>query len=112
MIWQSPPLFVSGDWVVYRKQKYSASPGPRAKSVAAAPLGETYAYVVDKYWVVKKRLEDDRVLLITRTGKEHAVSLNDPNLRPARWWERWLYKDRFRETEQLVEHRMKRPIRV
>ncbi|WP_425396925.1 hypothetical protein [Aeoliella sp.] len=93
----------SGDWVVYRKQKHSTSPGPRAKDVAAAPSGETYAYTVDKYWVVKDCLEDDQVLLITRTGKEHTVPLGDPNLRSARWWERWLYGERFRETEKLLE---------
>lgn len=93
----------SGDWVVYRKQKHSTSPGPRAKDVAAAPSGETYAYVVDKYWVVKQCVDSDQVLLITRTGKEHTVSLDDPNLRPARWWERLVYRDRFRETEKLLE---------
>ncbi|MDA8745412.1 hypothetical protein N9N28_12330 [Rubripirellula amarantea] len=91
------------DWVIYRKQKYSTSPGPRAKDVAAAPQGETYAYVVDKYWVVKQRVAGDQVLLVTRTGKQHTVSLNDTNLRPARWWERWLYAERFRKTEQLIE---------
>ncbi len=41
-------------------------------------------------------------LLVTRTGKEHTVGVTDPNLRPARWWERWLYAGRFRETEQLL----------
>jgi hypothetical protein len=95
--------FKPRDWVVYRKQKHSTSPGPRAKAVAPAPQGETYAYVVDKYWVVKQRLDDDRVLLLTRTGKEHAVATNDPNLRGARWWERWLYQERFRETERLLD---------
>lgn len=91
-----------GDWVVYRKQKHSTSPGPRAKDVAAAPQGETYAYVVDKYWVVKQQLDDGQLLLVTRTGKEHAVGQHDPNLRPARWWERWLNGDRFRETAKLA----------
>ncbi|QDU54381.1 hypothetical protein [Aeoliella mucimassa] len=91
-----------GDWVVYRKQKYSTSPGPRAKQVAAAPLGESYTYVVHKFWVVKQQVDDARVLLITRTGKEHTVRLADPNLRAARWWERWLYGERFRETEKLL----------
>ena len=91
-----------GDWVVYRKQKYSTSPGPRAQQVAAAPQGETYAYVVNKFWVVKQLLDDSQVQLVTRTGKEHTVQLSDPNLRPARWWERWLYASRFRETEQLL----------
>lgn len=102
MMLHSPNLLASGDWVVYRKQKHSASPGPRAKEVAASPRGETYAYVVDKYWVVKRRLDDNQVVLVTRTGKQHTVLMNDPNLRPARWWERWLYQERFRETERLI----------
>ena len=92
-----------GDWVVYRKQKYSDSPGPRAKAVNAAPRGETYTYFVDKLWVVKQQLADDQVLLVTRTGKQHAVSAADRNLRPARWWERWMYADRFRAAEKLIE---------
>lgn len=92
-----------GDWVVYRKQKYSTAPGPRAKQVSAAPQGETYSYVVDKFWVVKQLLDDNRVLLVTRTGKEHTVSLSDPKLRAANWWQRWLYRDRFLATEKLLE---------
>ena len=92
-----------GDWVVYRKQKHSTSPGPRAKEVSAAPRGDSYSYVVDKFWVVKQLLEDEELLLVTRGGKQHTVSLDDPNLRLARWWERWLYKDRFQETEQQLE---------
>lgn len=91
-----------GDWVVYRKQKHSTSPGPRAKGVAAAPQGETYAYTVDKYWVVKSQSDNSQVLLITRTGKQHEVALSDPNLRPAKWWERWLFADRFQETEKVA----------
>lgn len=87
------------DWVVYRKQKHSTSPGPRAKEVSAAPRGETYSYVVDKFWVVQEQLEDGRLLLTTRRGKEHTVSPDDPNLRHARWWERWLYRRRFSEAE-------------
>jgi hypothetical protein len=92
-----------GDWVIYRKQKHSAAPGPRAKVVGAAPQGETYVYFVDKFWVVKQTLDDNRVLLVTRTGKEHTVSLADPKLRLARWWERWFYRQRFQETEKLLE---------
>jgi hypothetical protein len=92
-----------GDWVVYRKQKHSTSPGPRARGAIAAPRGETYSYFVDRLWVAKGRLNDNQVLLVTRTGKEHVVALADPNLRPASWWERWMYGNRLRETEKLVE---------
>lgn len=88
-----------GDWVVFRKQKFSASPGPRARRVVAAERGDTYQYVVDKYWVVQS-LQDEGLLLRTRTGKEHVVAADDPRLRLARWWERWLLADRFRDAEQ------------
>lgn len=84
-----------GDWVVYRKQKFSDSPGARAKQVAAAKRGETYSYVVDKYWVIRRCLDDGSFLMCTRTGKEHQVVASDPNLRLAKWWERWLLADRF-----------------
>ncbi|MEZ6099167.1 MAG: hypothetical protein R3E01_09365 [Pirellulaceae bacterium] len=88
-----------GEWVVYTKQKFSASPGPRAKQVSAASRGDTYSYLVDKYWVVAKCLEDDRVLLRTRTGKEHVVAADDTHLRRARWWERLLFARRYRSVE-------------
>lgn len=92
-----------GDWVVYRKQKSSTSPGPRAKRVVAAKRGETYSYVVDKYWVLKRRLDDDTLLLCTRTGKEHIVQASDPRLRLARWWERWLFADKFLAEDQAKD---------
>lgn len=84
-----------GDWVVYAKQKFSTSPGPRARSVAAAEKGDSYSYVVDKYWVISERLDDGDLLLRTRTGKEHVVRVDDPRLRAAKWWERWLLANRF-----------------
>ncbi|MEX0703557.1 MAG: hypothetical protein WD069_15790 [Planctomycetales bacterium] len=89
--------FEPGDPVVYRKSKFSTHPGPRAKSVAPAPRGETYSYVVDKFWTVVSVTEDDRLLIRTRRGKEHVVNPSDPNLRRARWWERLLYRHRFPE---------------
>ena len=87
--------FKPGDWVVYRKPKSSSAPGPRAKNVTAAKRGETYSYVVDKYWIVKRCQDDSTLLLSTRTGKEHVVAASDPNLRPVAWWERWLRANRF-----------------
>ncbi len=91
-----------GDWVVYRKQKHSASPGPRAKDVSAAPRGETYSYVVDKHWVVKELLDGDRVLVVTGTGKHHEVALTDPHLAPVGWWQRFFYRERFRQAEAYI----------
>jgi hypothetical protein len=39
--------FAVDDWVVYRKLKHSASPGPRARDVSAAPNGEGYSYLTE-----------------------------------------------------------------
>ncbi len=87
--------FQRGDWVVYRKTKYSTQPGPRAQNVSPAPHGEKYAYTVDKYWVVADVLGDGQLVLHTRRGKEHTVSPDAPGLHRARWWERLLYRSRF-----------------
>lgn len=87
--------FQRNDWVIYRKQKSSVSPGPRASEVHAAGKGNSYRYVVEKYWVVEEVLDDDRLKICTRRGKRHLVDANDPSMRKARWWERLLYRSRF-----------------
>jgi hypothetical protein len=91
--------FTAGDWVIYRKLKHSALPGPRAHEITPSPHGELYSYFVNKFWIVQKVLPDGRVQLRTRTGKTHLLNSTDRYLRRARWWERWLYKTRFREIE-------------
>jgi len=88
-----------GDWVIYRLQKSSASPGRRAQDVRPAQSGDAYYYIVEKYWVVQEVLDDGQIRLRTRRGKEHVVSPRDPRLRRARWWERWLLGARFRAVE-------------
>ena len=92
----------TGDWVIYRKQKISNSPGPRAKEVRASSGGETYQYMVDKFWVVEE-VQDDGLKLRTRRGKRNTISLDDPRLRIPSWWERLLYAGRFREVENDKE---------
>jgi hypothetical protein len=89
------PRYAPGDPVVFCKVKHSNRPGPRAHDVAPAAKGESYAYLVDKFWVVVTTLSNGQVLLRTRRGKEHVVNADHPNLRRARWWERILYRDRF-----------------
>lgn len=84
-----------GDPVVYRVCKTSTDPGPRAQKVHPAQHGDWYSYQVDKYWAVSEVLSDGSLTLVTRRGKQHTVPVDDPRLRPARWWERWLYRDRF-----------------
>ncbi|TWU03621.1 hypothetical protein [Neorhodopirellula pilleata] len=81
--------------MIYRKQKSSEIPGPRAENVRAASKGNLYRYTVDKFWVVENVDKDGMLQLRTRRGKRHVVSPDDPHLRKARVWERWLYRDRF-----------------
>ncbi|EMI21268.1 hypothetical protein RMSM_01799 [Rhodopirellula maiorica SM1] len=69
----------------------------------AASKGNLYRYTVDKFWVVESSNEDGRVLLRTRRGKRHTADPNDPQLRKARFWERWLYRDRFEMAQSCAE---------
>lgn len=88
-------MYHPGDPVIFRMGKCTTHPGPRAKEVSPAPHGEYYRYVVDKFWVVARVLEDHNLVVRTRRGKEHLVRDSDPRLRRPSWWERLMYKDRF-----------------
>ncbi|TWU35789.1 hypothetical protein Q31b_52240 [Novipirellula aureliae] len=85
----------TGDWVIYRKQKNSKSPGQRASNVHPASKGDLYHYVVDKYWIVEKVLDNGDIQLGTRRGKTHQVNPKDSLLRHASWWQRLLYRRRY-----------------
>jgi hypothetical protein len=85
----------TGDWIIYRKTKFSTHPGPRAQNVSPAEHGDEYAYTVDKFWIVAEVRSDGTLLLRTRKGKAHAVRADDPNLRKANWWDRWRFRERF-----------------
>ncbi|GIW78837.1 MAG: hypothetical protein KatS3mg105_0644 [Gemmatales bacterium] len=88
--------FDVGDLVVYRKHKFTSHPGPRAKHIAPAPHGDSYSYLVDKFWIVTELSENQKeMVLMTRTGKKHRVSVDDPNVRHANWWERLFLRHRF-----------------
>ncbi|MCA9227886.1 MAG: hypothetical protein KDA47_19835 [Planctomycetales bacterium] len=91
--------FRPGDLVVYRKQKHSNHPGPRAREVAPEPHGELYTYLVEKFWVVAECRDENKLLLRTRRGKEHLIDAADHNLRRANIWERLFYRDRFRNLQ-------------
>lgn len=93
-----------GDWVIYRKSKQSPVPGPRAQQVLPSRGGDHYSYVVDKFWIVSEVLKGNRVRLKTRRGKEHVLPIDDPNLRLARFWERWLYRHRFEDVERSINN--------
>jgi hypothetical protein len=94
MWWRS---FQQGDWVVFRRTKYTTHPGPRAKDVQATEHGDYYNYFVDKFWIVDEVLADGSLKLRTRRGKTHVVREDDPNLRRATLWERLRYRARFIE---------------
>lgn len=84
-----------GDLVVYEKNKYSTSPGHRAREIQPSGMGEGYHYIVDKYWVVSRILKGGQLRLKTRTGKSHVVDAEDRSLRRASWWERQFWRSRF-----------------
>lgn len=84
-----------GDAIVYRKQKVSTHPSPRAYDVHPASQGDTYVYFIDKFWTVEKVLRDGQILVATRTHKHHYLRPNDPNLHKAGWFERLRYWKRF-----------------
>ena len=87
--------FAKGDWIVFAKQKWSTSPGPRARAVSAATGGDLYSYLVDKFWVVAERSSDGLLKLRTRSGKEHHITEDDPRLRPPNLRERLLMRHKF-----------------
>ncbi len=92
--------FRRGDVVVVARQKFSTSPGPRAREVSPASSGDTYSYIVDKYWLVKS-CEDGELRLLTRTGKEHVIPADDFRVRKPTIWERLFARSRFPSADLL-----------
>ena len=89
------PDIEPGDFLIYRKSKASPHPGPRARNVHASENGDDYYYDVDKYWTVADVLDDGRLLVVTRTGKQVFLAPEDENLRKPGWLERLRYRSRF-----------------
>jgi hypothetical protein len=89
------PHFKPGDFVIYRKPKYSVHPGQNARSVYPSPNGDLYSYYVDKFWTVISVQSKGDIVVSTRRGKQLTVPASDPALRRARWWERLLFRRRF-----------------
>jgi hypothetical protein len=85
----------SGALVVFRQQRRSPSPERRAYDIRPAPHGEDYAFLVDEYSTVVAVLPDGRVLVKTPRGEQDLVDPTSPRLRPAKWWERLFFRDRF-----------------
>ncbi|MFG0267682.1 MAG: hypothetical protein ACF8AM_21400 [Rhodopirellula sp. JB055] len=84
-----------GDWAIYRKSKRSKVPGPRASSVKPNLKGETYNYVVEKFWMVDEVNSDGTLTMRTTRGKTHRVSADDPNLSHPSWFARLRWRERF-----------------
>jgi hypothetical protein len=88
-------LFKPGDYVIYRKQKFSLHPGPHAKDVRPCPQGDFYSYEVDKFWLVVAVERTNKITVCTRRGKRLILSADDPALRRAGWLERFMFRHRF-----------------
>lgn len=86
--------FNRGDIVVYSRQKQSTSPGPRARDVTASAGGETYSYIVDKFWIVAE-VGEQELKLLTRRGKEHSVDITDFRLKRPTFWQKILLRYKF-----------------
>ena len=91
-----------GDVVVYRKQKRSNSPGPRAKDIHPDEHGNEYSYLVDKFWVVTSRNDDGTLTLGTRRGKKHTGNESDERLRKPTLWERLFLRNKFPQHDANV----------
>ena len=87
--------FSRGDHVIYRKQKFSAHPGPGAKNIYPTANGDAYSYAVDKFWTVVAVQPNGRIVVRTRRGKQFELSSDDPALRRAHWLVRFWYWNRF-----------------
>ena len=93
--------FKRGDLLIYKKQKHSDHPGPRAHNTAASVQDGVFSYVVDKYWIVVEVYDDGTLEAQTRTGKRHRISADDPNLRLATWWQRIWHRSRYPQLEDV-----------
>ena len=98
------PTWNPGDWAVYRKSKWSSVPGRRASSVKANQKGETYNYVVDKFWIVESVLPGNRLLMRTAGGKSHLIDSDDPNLRRPSFLQRLLRRERYHRVTRVMNN--------
>lgn len=87
--------FQTGDLVVYRKDKVSTRPGPRAEEVMPSRHGEEYSYTVPKFWKICETPDPEHVVVVTRTGKRHCLNASDPHLHKATLFERVFRRHRF-----------------
>ncbi len=70
--------------------------------MSATPKGESYNYVVDKFWVVEQVTPAGQLVVRTPGGKSRTLDARDPNLHRARWWHRFQWGNRFRDAEKQM----------
>jgi hypothetical protein len=58
---------------------------------------------VKKYWLVRDVLADGTLAVVTRRGKQRVVTVTDPRLRRARWWERLFLASRFPQMDGTTD---------
>ena len=85
----------TGEFVIFSKPKMSTHPSPRAKEIYPAQHGDTYSYIIEKFWKVVQVFDDDTIEIETRRGKRHRVNTNTPLLRKVGVWDRLLFRKRF-----------------
>lgn len=103
MVRATTTKFQKGDWIVFRKTKFSEHPTPRAIEVTPSQQGDGYSYVVEKYWVVVDVLEDGDLVVCTRRGKRHSIKPDEYQVRKANLWDRFFRRERFLETSEVAE---------
>ena len=87
--------FEIGMLVILRIQRHSTSLEPNAKGVYASPHGEDYTYYIEEYARVTAVLPDGKLMVCTPDGPQYMLRADEPMLRQARWWERWLFRKCF-----------------
>lgn len=88
-------MMKAGDFVVFSKCKTSSHPSPRAKAIHPAQHGETYSYIIDKFWKVVEVVDDETIEVETRRGKRHRLNKNTPLVRKAGLLFQLVYRHRF-----------------
>ena len=85
----------TGDFVIYHKWKASTHPSPRAKKVDPARHGDTYSYMIEKFWKVIQVFDDETIEIETRRGKRHRINIHDKDYRKANILDRLFHRNRF-----------------
>ena len=86
-----------GDRVIYRVQKFSPHPGPRAEGVYPCMHGEDYSYFVRKPWTVVQ-VTGNEIEVVTPGGKLHTLRADDPLLHRAGLLETAVLRLRWHKT--------------